>query len=519
MGHRSHTTRARLVAPVLAAAVAIVASGCGGGGGGGGLDETLSYFPPGASAVVVVSTDLESAQFRNLDAIVEARAHRRIEELLRDAAANVGLSWSKDVKPLLGRELVVGLTAPPVGGPFTGGILAAFHASSGSKLRDVLDRIHALRKGEKIGDARLYRVVDGGATLAADGSVLLFGTSDGQLRAALDRAHGGDHLEEARLDRALDGLPADALVRAYADVPTLGVIPQLARFRGIAWFDALRTVAVTLSFKPHRPVVDFAANTDASRLTSRDLPVATGDRPPGVLDRSGDVVGGNRNQSLTTAFLFRIAEVALPQSRFVEDVHALERELGIDFEQEVLRQFNGPSASAVSLDGKTFAARSEVSDPARLQQLIVRLAPHLPRLVVALQGLQGEGQALLFLFAPDILPLQQSSIRVTPPAQPGGFWHVTGIEGEGPSALSFGVVGSRFVVASSDELARQVATEPARSVPGAHGGAVLRVDLSQTPREQLERANLTALQPLGELVAWVRASVKRVRGQVGLELP
>ena len=98
--------------------------------------------------------------------------------------------------------------------------------------------------------------------------------------------------------------------------------------------------------------------------------------------------------------------------RPVRDVHALEQELGIDFADEVLRQFDGPSASSVSLDGQTFAARSEVSDPEGLKELLPRLAPHLPRLVTGLQGLQSEGQALLFLFAPDVLVLQADRVRV-----------------------------------------------------------------------------------------------------------
>ena len=52
----------------------------------------------------------------------------------------------------------------------------------------------------------------------------------------------------------------------------------------------------------------------------------------------------------------------------------------------MLRQFNGPSASAVSVDGETFAARSTVRDPERLKRLLPRLAPHLPRLVAGLEA-------------------------------------------------------------------------------------------------------------------------------------
>src|ERR671933_317182 len=105
----------------------------------------------------------------------------------------------------------------------------------------------------------------------------------------------------------------------------------------------------------------------ARRSTARSC---TGDASPQVLHRPTEVVSANRNQSLTTVFLYRVAEVMFPQSRFVEEAHALQRQLHIDFAQEVLRQFNGPSASAVSLDGRTFAARSDLSDPATLKRLL-----------------------------------------------------------------------------------------------------------------------------------------------------
>jgi hypothetical protein len=75
-------------------------------------------------------------------------------------------------------------------------------------------------------------------------------------------------------------------------------------------------------------VLDFALDTDPDGLGEEDLPLATGSEAPGV-----------------------------------------ERELGIDFASEVLRQFDGPSASAVSPDGQTFAARSVVSDPEALERL------------------------------------------------------------------------------------------------------------------------------------------------------
>jgi hypothetical protein len=519
--------RFRRFASVLLVATAVVAaSACGGGGGGGAggdLSATFKYLPPNAAGVLVVSTDVQGRQFKSLDSIVEARAHRTLESYFEDGASAIGLSYENDVKPLLGNELVIGGSAALTGILMGGGpdVVVAFHATSGSKLRDALDKATVFKKGEKVEGAQLYRLrgADESGIFALDGDVLVGAESESTLRAALARAHGGDHFDPARFDRALSGLPSDALVRAYGDISSVGVIPQLARLRAIPWFDALRTVAVALSFTHQKALLDLAANTKASRLEDRDLPLASGDASPQVLHRPGEIVSANRNQSLTTVFLYRVAEVAFPQSRFVEEAHALQKQLHIDFAQEVLRQFNGPSASAVSLDGKTFAARSDLSDPAALKQVLPKLAPHLPAIVTALQGLQSQGEALLFLFAPDVLVGQGNGVKVTPPSGPNGLWHVTGLTGEGPDQLYFGVLGNEFVVASDEASARRVAAEPTDAIPGAHGAAVARVDLSKVSQEQLDRASLGAIEPLGELVAWVRATRSQLHAHASLELP
>ena len=514
----------RFACAVLVSAVAVGVSACGGGGGGGAggdLSETFKYLPPNAAGVLVVSTDVEGKQFKSLDAIFEARAHRTIESYFQDGASAIGLSYENDVKPLLGNELVIGGSAA-LTGIFMGGgpdVVVAFHATSGGKLRDALEKSTVFAKGEKVEGAQLYKLREGEGEFAVDGDVLVGAVSSSALRAALHRAHGGDHFDPTKFDRALGDLPSDALIRTYGDISSVGVIPQLARLRAIPWFDALRTVAFTLSFTHQKAVLDAAANTEASRLKDRDLPLASGDASPQVLHRPTQIVSANRNQSLTTAFLYRVAEVTFPNSRFVQEVHALQKQLHIDFTQEVLKQFNGPSASAVSLDGKTFAARSDISDPAALKRVLSKLAPHLPAIVTALQGLQSQGETLLFLFAPDVLVGQGNGVTVTPPSTPNGFWHVTGLTGEGPDELYFGVVGKEFVVASDVASARRIAAEPTEDVAGAHGAAVARVDLSRVPREQLDQASLGAIEPLGELVAWLRATRSQLRAHVSLELP
>jgi hypothetical protein len=510
----------RALAQLLVAAALLVA-GCGGDGGVGAGDElkALSYFPEDTAFVAVVSTDVDSDQFRNLDRVVRRQSEEGVEAVLRDLAQEVDLSYEDDLKPLLGNELAVGIVDPGAfRDDFVTGLIVAFHAADADKLRDVLGRIELLQRSGELSGADLYRVRGTGPTFALDGDVLLFAGGEQPLREALERADGDQHLGDA-FDEGLADLPGDALVRLYADAESTVAgagVRELERLRELPWIAALRTGSATVSFNDEDVTVDFALNTDAGQVDEGDLPLATGEVAPEILQRDGEVTGGNRNQSLTTAFMFRAAELAFPDSRFVRDVHALEQELGIDFADEVLRQFDGPSASSVSLDGQTFAARSEVSDPEGLNELLPRLAPHLPRLVTGLQGLQSEGQALLFLFAPDALVLQADRVRVT---QEGDLWRATGLEGEGPDELWFGVLDDVFVVASTEDLARRVATEETVELEGAHGAGVLRVDLSRTPQPVLEELDLDDVGRLGELLAWLEASEERLRGQIRVEIP
>jgi Protein of unknown function (DUF3352) len=510
----------RALAPLLLAA-AFLAAGCGGDGGVGSGEEmkALSYFPPDAAFVAVVSTDVESDQFRNLDRLVRRQSEQGVEEWLREWAQDVDLSYDEDLKPLLGHELAVGIVhAAAFRDAFFEGIMVAFRAADADKLRELLERDQRVERAGEASGADLYRLRGSEITVALDDDVLVYAGREDSLRRALDRADGDDHLT-ATFDEALTDLSGDALVRIYADaeraVDAAGS-RELERLRELPWVAALVNAGASVSFDDEDMTVDFALNTDADRVDEGDLPLATGGEAPEVLEREGEVTGGNRNQSLTTAFLFRAAELAFADSRFVRDVHALEEELGIDFAEEVLRQFDGPSASSVSVDGQTFAARSEVSDPEGLKALLPRLAPHLPRLVVGLQGLQSEGQALLFLFAPDVLVLQADRVEVT---QEGDLWRVTGLEGEGPDELWFGVLDDVFVVASTEELARRVATEETVEVEGARGAGVLRVDLSRAPQEALDRLGLDDFGRLGELVAWLEASEERLRGQLRVEVP
>jgi hypothetical protein len=518
----------------LTAGLAVGIAACGGSDGGGGdrLDRSLGYFPADSGMVVVVSTDLESEQLEQLDDAVSSRASDTIEGYLERIVEGYGLSYEDDVEPLLGGELVVGSLTEAT--PFAEEdvpLAAVLRAPDGDELRELVERHDRFRRTGEEGGAELY--VDTASEFALQGrfavedDIVVFAADDETLRRALAQREADDRLTEEQFRDALADLPEDASVKAYAGAEgVLGFsrfdrlrVRGLERLRGLEWMQALESFGVAVSMRDERLVVDVVANTDAARIDDEDLPLALGPESPEVLERDGDVLGANRDQSLTTAFLFRAAERLFADSRFVHDVHELERQLGIDFVAEVLRQFDGPSASLVSLDGRRFAARSDVRDPERLRQQLRRLAPHLPRLVEDLEGLRSEGQALLFLVAPDIVAgLQElDDVRVIPPRQEGDLYRVTGLTGDGPDELFFGLVDDRFVVASDDALAREVASAPTEEVDGASGAAVLRVDLAGK-REELE--DLLGFDPgaLGAVVGSLEASEERLRGTVAIEL-
>ena len=519
-------SRAGAAAVVL---LCLLATGCGGEPGQSSeLDGTLGYFPDDAGLVVVVNTDLESEQFERLDRkIVRPQSGgESIEDLLQEVAREIQLSWEDDVKPLLGNPLVLGTQSPVQ----LTGFSAAIRVRDEGKLHDLADKIPgSTREGEASG-AELYEA-EGGTAFAIEDDFLVLGQNKDTLIRALEQKDSGDGLTAAELDDDLPVTSNDSLLRARA---SLGVVeeffglservPEVERLFTVPWFDAVRTLGVTASFPDdEHVVVDLAVNTDGRDLGEDDLPFATGEEAPEVVSRDDEIVSANIDQSRTTVFLLRAAEAAFPDSRFVQAVENVEQDLGIDFEEEILKQFDGPSATALEFDGQTFAARSEVSDPDALREQLPALAPHLPELVQGLEGLRSQGLAFLLLLAPDAVastqPLQ--GVQVELPAGPDDLYHVSGLTGDGPSDVYFGLIEDVFVIGSSEEGARAIADEPTDSVEGAMGAAVLRFDMRAGGRDLLERFGIgfSPEVPVDEVVGSLEASTERLHARLRVELP
>ncbi len=453
---------------------------------------------------------------------------------MREETRNLGLDYEEDVAPLLGNDVAISVRDLPSlldAGPEEEEpeIVAAWETHDADALVRLVERLGGVRSGE-IAGATTYRLEElGGGSAAVDGAKLVVALTEGALEEALRRSDGGDGLEAEQLARSLDDLPADAPIRIHGDATSAAGVPELRRFAGLPWVDALRSFGLALSAGEDELRLDAFLRTDGDGLDEDDLPLEAGEETPEVADRADVLAGGNRNQSRTTVFLLRAVRHAFPDSRFVRDVEELERELGLDFEDEILRQFDGPSVSVVDPDGEGFAARSEVSDPDALREAMRALAPRLPRLIEDLEALQPAGMALLFLLAPDAPVTMQAltGVQIEEPETEDDLYRVTGLGGDGPDELHFGVVGDVFVIGSSGERARAISEVETVEADGARGAGVVRFTGDELREGTagpfgLGPASCAELgieeRPCEELVASAEASLDGIRVRVRLKV-
>jgi Protein of unknown function (DUF3352) len=515
----------RLLALVVLAAVL---GGCGSSGnaGSGSAGDALAYLPADASAVLLLSTDVDGEQWDAFDRFVVRRiaddneAQKSFDEYAEEAfRESEGVDWEEDVKPLLGNDIAIGIEGDPIGllrGDGESSFVLALDTRGGD-IEAVLEEAGWKPAGEANG-ATLYTEEQGDDVFAVEDGVFLTAENEAALRSALERRDAGEGLDDDTVEEKLADLPSESILRGLGTLEGLAEQEPFRRFADVGFLQVLETWAAAVRFDQDELNAEVAVRLDEEQVEEEDLPVVSGAESPEILPRGTEISGGNLNQSQTTAFLLRAVQAAYPNSRFVRAVDALDEDLGISFEEEILRQFNGPSASYVSPDGRTFAARSEVRDPEALRELLPRIAPHLPALVEGLQGLQSEGMALLFLLAPDApAAAPMHGVKVDPPETPNGLYRISGLTGDGPAELHLGLIGDVFVVASDEQRAREIAVADTEPAEGAQGAGVLRADLAKISRVL---GNFLFLFPIQskELVASLEASTEELRARIRIEL-
>jgi len=507
--------RGRLAAALLASALLL--AGCGGDSSGGesvsgSVSEQLAYLEPDSSVVAAVDLRFGEENWKHLQALISRglREYRNIDPesavqvppnlngALDQLAGSAGLDFEEDLQPLLDGYLVVGQTVEPAPAevqqnvpdqgeaPLEPRQTTVFtYRTESDGLRRVVEKLAGGDKLRPVPGQEDALLVDSSTAVVGDNTLVNVDSSSDQgegpagkaLTAALERGKGDGGYPAGRLDDAQEQTGSeDPLVLATGNLDLGGLLvnqASLDRARAeVPLLAAIRGIATTVDIEEDKLSGAVRITTEAGELTDEDVPLG----PSGPVElpvKEDAVVGGSRNQSMTTAFATKLARSLFADSRFVRAVESTESKLGIDFEQEFLRQFDCPSVSVFEgPETQEFAARSCVSDPARMRRLLPRLTPELPRIITALQALESEGLLALLLIAPDA-PLTPSfggvlgAVDVKPLGKGGGeeqLYELRGLQDPdsrlafpGPDRVVFGMIGDDFVVGSDREGVRDVA--------------------------------------------------------------
>jgi hypothetical protein len=289
------------------------------------------------------------------------------------------------------------------------------------------------------------------------------------LEGALDQRDKGDRLTRADFDKALEDLPKEALARGYADVEALlESDPSTADVRRVKWVGALRTFGLTAVAKDDSVRVDFNLRTEGD-LGDEDLPIASGDDPPGVLRQRGEVGLGVRDLAQIVSFAEAAGQAVDPSGYgdYGAARRQIEQRFDVDIDRDLIGQLRGDTAMSFALDGK-FGLRAELEDPAAFKKTLAKVADLLPRFA------KGAGAG---------------DVAIAKPKRGGDLYALGNSKG---SSIVFGVVGDVFVASNDPSRAGRLAGEDPSAVSGAKGSVAIGADA-----EQLARAAIAGIPQLG----------------------
>ena len=165
------------------------------------------------------------------------------------------------------------------------------------------------------------------------------------------------------------------------------------------WVDALRTFGATASFTADEVTVGFRLGTDGGDLSDEDLPMATGDESPSVLDLPNEIGVGLRDPAQVFSFGESAAQAVNPQgySDYQTAKATIERRLDIDIDDDLIGQLEGDASLSVSTQGAV-GARIQLADEAAFKRTLSKLEKELPEVAQRVERLDhppDEGGRLL----------------------------------------------------------------------------------------------------------------------------
>ena len=481
-------------------------AGCGDDESSSSLGGTLGYLPADTPFALSVNTDVDGDQYQALNAIFKKFPFGDAikEFILRSLAKQTtGVDFEKDVVPLLGNPFVVGASDPQsfLGGDGDAGFIAAIEVTDESKLKEVLEKSGATEQGEQSG-ATIYD--DSGTQFAVDGSTVVFAGDREQLNQALERHDGGDALDEETFKSGLDEIGDDGIAQGYLNLESLLSGSDGARQAlKVKWIDAVESIGLNAKVAEDALTIDFRIKTNPDGLTEADLPIASGDEAPPIIDRDGEIGIGARGLGQTVAFIETVAQAVAPSDYgdYAAAKRQLEARLDVDVEKDLLDQLSGDISASISLDGD-FGVRVEPKDPAAFQRTLEKIAPALPPLA---EGLGLDDAAL---------------------ERPKGGEDLYALAASNGTSIVFGVKNGVFVLTNDPGRADDLALDAPAPAAGQQGAIVLQADAEQLGDVLLEnlgdslpipeQLRPALLAPLGDLTGSLKADTSGVTGQLKL---
>ncbi len=473
--------------------VALIASGCGSSSSSSNdLGTALSYMPKDSPIVIALDTNADGGQWQQVDKLIgKFPGGGQIKQQLKSTlSARLHLDFDKDIKPLLGNDLVIsttGQSSPGIQTPY----VAAWKVKDEGAAQKLIQQ--GSSKAGTVQGSDYYGTGTSNFTVVKDGVLVIADTKEA-LSAALGRAKGGDHLTEQDFNDALGDLDKNALLRVTGNFQALlAKSPAGPAARKVKWVAALRNFGVTVGAEPDGIKWGFNANTPGG-LTERDLPLASGPQSAAVVRRSGEVGFGVRNPAQIYAFGRAVSQITDPAgyARFNRRKAKASKQLGVSVDRDLIGQLTGDASFSVSLAGD-FAMRADLRDPAA-------------------------AVATLKKAAPGLLKLAKGNVSLVKPKNGKGFYALGRADGK---KIAFGVVGKSFVVASDAARAAQFAGQSPSRLPGAKGALVLASDArSLANAAAAQRGQGVAAQfltgSLGDLIGSVEAERSGITGTLKL---
>lgn len=486
------TTR-RLTTFLILALLALVA-GCGGGNDSGGskgdLGDELGYLPKSSPLVITFDTDVDGDQYKNLDKLVSKFPFGgQIKNQIKQSIDQQGASYEKDVKPLLGGELVVGATdAKSIVDDSAEDQFVVVFQADGSKLEDVVKKDKTYSKGDDLDGNPVYQSASDGTVITIKGDTLIGAQNREQLQAALDRHDGDDKLTEGDFNGAFQGLPSQPLMRVYGDAQALlQADPSTAPAQKVKWVAGLRKFGVTVAAEGDGLALDAHVSTEG--VGPQDLPIAAGNQAPSIA-RFGDYSVAQRDLAQSWNFLVSVGAVTDTQGfgDFEAKKKAAGKDLGIDIDKDFVDQFKGDTTVAGTFDG-SWSLRTDVADPAAMKQTIEKMKK------------SGGTGKVKFTDAGDLVLAEGTGDRIF-----------------------FGMVDDTFVAGPTPDAAKQIATVQPQAVKGSKGSTVFVADGEALAKMILQRSGQGGgaaglfTGPVGDITAYMVAGPDGMSARAKLKI-